>query len=176
MLYYQCDMRFLSTLRSLILGTWIGGIVCAGILTAPAIFSKISSRTVAGTVFGEVLRRLNKFELVCIILLILLTVSVRIGSSVVNEKIWKKKALIVSDASLLLMFCFWFYYAQIITPEMERLKAAIPSFDVTIEQLEKDPARSEELIARKRFDFLHKRYSRVMSGNMVLGVVMFFIP
>ncbi len=170
-------MRFLSTLRSLVLGTWIGGIVCAGIITAPAIFSKISSKHVAGTVFGEVLQRLNKFELVCIVLLILITVSMRIGSfwknrtSGLRVKKWR-----LSDIGLLLMFCFWFYYAQILTKEMESLKGAIPSFEVTIEQLEKDPARSEELIARKRFDFLHKRYSRVMSGNMVLGVVMFFIP
>lgn len=173
-------MRPRNSLRSLFVGLWLGAIVCAGVITAPAVFTTISSRTVAGTVFGEVLHRLNWFELICIAGLI----GVRIGTAIFSRNasrpdqdgLNRQKRFLPSDLVLLLMIGIWVCYARILTPEMARLKAEIQSFDVKIEELERDPLRSKELEARKRFDSLHAMYSRVMQGNLALGVLMVFIP
>lgn len=178
-------MRFLSTLRSLVLGMWVGGILVTGMIAAPVIFAKSGSKTLAGSLFGEVLRGLNRFELACWLLLaVLQAILVYRAATPVGGgprprgRFWKRVPIgwRYSSVLLLLMFCTWFYYARVLTPEMATLKAAIPSCDVEIAQLENDPARSRERQARQRFEVLHRRYSRAMQANLILGVIMVLIP
>lgn len=171
-------MNLLTRIRSAVIGIWIGSILFAGAVVAPTLFKDLGSRTKAGEVFGKVLQSLNKLEIVCALLLV--------GLRVLS--IWKTKKrkdhlkqaykpkLILSDGILILVFTIWFYYSQVITPEMNSLRSKITSFDTTVSELEKNPSRIEELEARKRFDVLHKRYSHLMKTNLILGVVIILVP
>lgn len=172
-------MRILSSLRNLILGVWVGSLVCAGLLVAPVVFKVLSSRTQAGLVFGEVLGRLNKLEMVCAVLLVSLRVILIFWKNFKKKNLTsaklhnaeksgaKPRRFLPSDGILLLMSVLLFYYAVEITPEMTALRSKISSFDMPV---------ATEVEAKQRFDTLHHRYSKAMSANLLLGVMMFFFP
>lgn len=143
------------------LSLWVGALFSLGALTAPVIFKSLESRTLAGTVFGRILERLNIFELVCFLVVGLGFVLVQKNKTTRLNKYW--------GLGFGLILILWSYYSWVLTPEMRQLKKNIVSFDAPIEKLE---ISSQEFLWRKQFDRLHKRYSAMMSLNMFLGIVL----
>ncbi|HET6369827.1 MAG TPA: DUF4149 domain-containing protein [Nitrospiria bacterium] len=65
--FYFMGVQFVHLLA---LALWVGGIVMAGMVAAPVIFSRVPSRKLAGEVFGEIFRRFERVILVCIVALV----------------------------------------------------------------------------------------------------------
>jgi hypothetical protein len=168
-------MNLLKTLQKLILGVWIGSIICSGAVVAPTIFKVLDSRTQAGLVFGEVLKNLNQLELGCAITLVVLRVILIILKFIKQKDLIYNFRQKIADVVLLLMICNWFYYAQILSPKVHDLRNQISTFDISIEELEKKHQDALEVNRRKQFDQYHRQYSLVMRSNLFLGVILFFI-
>lgn len=69
--------RLIEGLQLLLLGGWVGGMVCFGAFMAPVLFATVPSRQMAGTVAGQVIATLSWFGVVAPALIIVLHVLLR---------------------------------------------------------------------------------------------------
>jgi len=60
--FYFMGVQFVHLLA---LALWVGGLVVTAMVTAPVLFSSLPSRALAGQVFSEVHRRLERLLLAC---------------------------------------------------------------------------------------------------------------
>ncbi len=147
----------LSILKSLSLGLWLGALIMLGYAVAGPIFQQLPSKTLAGTVNGVILTRMNHIEWVCAIValassLILLALNWNDGARALR--------LTESAAIFVAMILLWIYSIQT-TDRMNALRSTIGDFD--------HPQQTAQYIeAKSEFDSLHHRYTALVSANMVL--------
>jgi hypothetical protein len=142
-------------LHYLALSLWIGGITFLSAAAAPAAHSSMASRAVAGQIVAKILRRLNAIELVCCTLLLVTSLS---SFRFVRERqSWLWYLILV----ILLMGILTCYYRFYLTPRLESIKEEVP----TLETL------SPEHPSKVEFNKLHRLYVKLMSLNLVLGLM-----
>lgn len=155
-------MRAVRYLYVLALALWLGGMALAGLVVAPTIFSVLGSgdaaagRALAGSVFGEILRRLYLVGGAAgTIMLIALTLQRVLGP--------RPKAYGVRAALVVLMVGLTAYAAGWIQPRVEALQAQAGG---SMTQLtSEDPRRVE-------FDRLHSLSTTLMSLTMLGGLAL----
>ncbi|HZK75898.1 MAG TPA: hypothetical protein VFD13_03235 [Candidatus Kapabacteria bacterium] len=150
-------MVFLSILKSLSLGVWLGALIMLGYAVAGPIFQQSPSKTLAGAINGIILGRMNNIEWVCWAVAfacsaILLVLKWNNGGRTLRVI---ELAVIIVTAILL-----WSYSFRI-TSKMEPLRATIGDFDHPRQTAEYTEAKAE-------FDSLHHAYTMLVSVNMVL--------
>ena len=148
-----------SILKSLVLGVWLGALIMLGYAVAGPIFQQSSSKTLAGTINGVILGRMNNIEWVCWAIALMSSIVLLI----VN---WSGgRTLRLTEFALLIVAgtLLW-YYSSNITGRMDTLRATIGDFD--------HPKQTSEYVqAKAEFDSLHHRYTAVVGANMfvILG-------
>jgi Domain of unknown function (DUF4149) len=146
-----------SILKSLSLGLWLGALIMLGYAVAGPIFQQLPSKTLAGTVNGVILAKMNHIEWVCAIValassILLLFLHWNDGSRTLR--------LTESAAIFVAMIMLWIYSIQT-TDRMNALRSTIGDFD--------HPQQTTEYVeAKSEFDSLHHRYTALVSANMIL--------
>ncbi len=132
------------------LALWVGGTLVV-VLAAPVVFREISSRDLAGAVFGEILRRFEIVKQVLSLALVLgVFVNLERGEGLAGRSVAAVVAIFVAIATNV-------YLAMVLRPRMKYFQLKLGSFDAAAPD---DPWKA-------RFDRLHRRATRVL----VLGWV-----
>ena len=152
--------NFLLWLHYLALGVWIGGITFLSAIAAPSVHRSMVSRPVAGDLVGVMLRRFNRVEMTCCLLLMVTTFFSR--RFLQFEKGWGWVLLLI--VTIALMGILTTYYTYYIDPRMHQIRTLTPTLD----------SLSAENPARKEFDRLHRLYVRLMSLNLALGLAVLY--
>lgn len=146
----------LSILKSLSLGLWLGALIMLGYAVAGPIFQQLPSKTLAGTVNGVILSRMNHIEWVCAIVALISSIILLI----LNWNSARTLRLTETAAIFAAMIMLWFYSIQT-TDRMNTLRSTIGDFDHPLQTTEYIQAKAE-------FDTLHHRYTALVSANMIL--------
>ena len=140
---------------------WIGGLVTAGAVVAPALFgvlqaeSGAAGRVLAGAAFGEILRRvLTMGEVAGAIMLLTMTVLRLLGP--------KPLSYGIRAGVLIAMLLASAYTAHSVLPEAEALRRSING---PMEQIAANDPR------RMRFDALHQLSTMLVTATAVAGFV-----
>ncbi len=136
------------------LALWVGGTLLV-VITAPVLFRQISSRDLAGGVFGEILRR---FEAVkhALSLALIIAVFVRLER---QRELAGPGA--VAAIAIFLAVATNVYLAMVLRPRLNYFRMKVASFDAAPPD---DPWRL-------RFDRLHRRSSRVLVLGWIAAAV-----
>ena len=150
-------MTFLSILKSLSLGIWLGALIMLGYAVAGPIFHELPSKTLAGALNGVILGKMNNLEWVC--------ATVALVSSVLLLIIkWKDGSLtlrIIEFVTIFAAMIILWIYSNPTTDRMNALRSTIGDFD--------HPQQTTEYIeAKSEFDSLHHTYTALVSANMIL--------
>jgi uncharacterized membrane protein len=139
----------------LALALWVGGSFAIGILAAPSIFKNLESRTLAGNITGEILSKLDKLTIFCIIVLAV--------TSMIKFSTWENANpwILTRYAAISIMSLTALYSIFVVSSRMKSLKEKIGSFDASTEN---NPYRSS-------FRNLHKVSSICMLSNLIFGVI-----
>ena len=138
-------MSIPSQLVRFALALWVGGTLLV-VIAAPVVFRTIPSRDLAGSVFGEILRR---FEIVKQVLSLLLV----IGVFVALERGLRLEGRSAAGAiAIFVAIATNVYLAMVLRPRMGYFRQKVGSFDSAPPD---DPWRA-------RFDRLHRRSTRVL--------------
>ena len=150
--------HFLEWLHYLALGLWIGGIVFVCFMAAPAAHGSMASKAVAGDIVSRILKRLNRMEIVCCLVLLGTTFSAFRFVSYRQAWLWGLilAVMMMGGASL--------FYAFRLGPQMELIKERTPTFDSL------SPGHAQ----KKEFNRLHQFYVQLMSLNLVLGLAVLY--
>ena len=149
-----------------VLVIWLGGMIVLGLLVAPSTFGVLqasapdpgSGRMLAGTVFGEILRRFHLLAYGCgAILLACLFIMKFIGPP--------PQAFVARAALVTLMLELAIYSGVPVSREITKLQSQVSE---PISALSQTDAR------RIRFDRLHSLSTTLMTINMGLGVVLLY--
>jgi hypothetical protein len=139
---------------------WVGGLVAAGVLVAPALFAVlpaeagVEGRALAGAAFGEVLRRvLTVGEGAGAVMLVVMTVLRLLGP--------KPLTYGVRAVLLVLMLSLTAYTAHVVLPEAEALRRELPR---------PAPAPTDDP-RRLRFDALHRLSTQLVVAVTVAGLI-----
>ncbi len=150
-------MIILSILKTLALGIWLGALIMLGYAVAGPIFQQSPSKTLAGTINGIILGRMNNIEWICLIVALALSIVLLIlhwNDASRNLRIAEVLAIFI--ASVLL----WSYAAKV-TAKMETLRTTIGDFD--------HPKQTTEYVqAKNDFDKLHHTYTTLVGINMIV--------
>jgi drug/metabolite transporter (DMT)-like permease len=154
------DTTLLSSMLCFYAGCiiWFGSLMFFGIGVASVIFKILPSKDLAGALNSVILHRLNMLELAGATL-------IGTGIALVASRV-DRRDLITSAFLLVLMLAALCAYALVITSEMNTLRTHINSFDAP-------SAASLEFI--QKFRGLHQWYSRLVSGNIMLGLLLFVL-
>ena len=152
--------NFLQWIHYLALSAWIGGIAFLAAIAAPSIHRSMVSRPVAGELVGMMLRRFNRIEMLCSLLLIVTSFSSQRFLQVQGG--WVPVLMLVFV--IVLMGGLTTYYTYYLDPRMHQIRLSTPTLDTLSA---KNPLKIE-------FDRLHKRYVRLMSLNLVLGLLVLY--
>ena len=134
---------------------WMGGIAALGAIAAPVLFRRLP-RVEAGALFGPMLRIFEKVSLGAAIATVIGAAGKGwIGGQ--NANAW----ILMRDAALLLMVGLLLAANVAIHPAIRRLQSDNPGIG----------ARPEEDPARRKFQKLHRLSERVMSAQLLLGLV-----
>jgi hypothetical protein len=144
-------LRFLMMLS---LAAWLGGIVFFGAVMAPALFSTLPSRHLAGSVVTRTLASLHMMGLVCGVLFL--------GASALHNYLVRGAAQLISTAHVLivLMLLLTVISQFAIAPRMATLRADMG----VIDEVAPDDAR------RIEFNRLHVWSTRLEMGVLLLGL------
>jgi uncharacterized membrane protein len=155
-------MRVLRYLYILALVVWLGGMVVAGAVVAPAIFSVIEAsdpatgRVLAGRVFGNVL---DRFHLVAYaaggLMLVTLTLQRVVGP--------RPAAFGVRAGLIACMLAATLYSGLVNSPRIDALQSAV---DGPIDRLAPEDAR------RMAFDRLHGLATMLLAATAVAGLLL----
>ncbi len=128
-----------------------------GYAVAAPIFQQLPSKTLAGTVNGVILSKMNHIEWVCGIVSLVASVILLILKWNDGSSALRIVETTVIFASVLIL---WIYSIQT-TDRMNLLRATIRDFD--------HPQQTAAYIgAKQEFDSLHHRYTALVSANMIL--------
>ncbi|MGD9905616.1 MAG: DUF4149 domain-containing protein [Vicinamibacterales bacterium] len=153
-------MIVLRYLYVVALVVWVGGLVAAGALVAPALFAVLPAeagadgRALAGAAFGEVLRRvLTTGEAAGVVMLVTMTVLRLLGP----------KPLTYGVRAVLLgaMLAATAYTAHVVLPEAEALRRELP----------RPSAAASDDPRRQRFDGLHRLSTQLVVATTVAGLI-----
>jgi hypothetical protein len=144
-------LRFLMMLS---LAAWLGGIVFFGAVMAPALFSTLPSRHLAGSVVTRTLASLHMMGLVCGVLFL--------GASALHNYLVRGAAQLISTAHVLivLMLLLTVISQFAIAPRMATLRADMG----VIDEVAPGDAR------RIEFNRLHVWSTRLEMGVLLLGL------
>lgn len=147
----------INTLRFLMLVSltvWVGGIVFFGAVMAPALFSTLPSRHLAGSVVTRTLSALHIIGMICGVLFLV--------ASAVHSYLTRGAAQFLSTSHLLivLMLLLTLMSQFVIAPKMAALRADMGVVDDVPQE---DPRRLE-------FNRLHVWSTRVEMGVLFLGL------
>lgn len=139
------------------LSVWIGGTLMFGAMAAPVIFQKETSRTQAGKIVEEILRRFDVLKWGCLVTLVL--------ANAVKLKVWDSPNVFVALRVLgILGLCVSFFFSLSLSIKMRTLKQVIKNFDDTPES---DPNRVT-------FNQWHKQSVRLTSVQFVCALAALF--
>jgi len=127
------------------LALWVGGTLVA-VIAAPVLFRGISSRDLAGDLFGEILRR---FEAVKHALSLALVTGVFLELEHLGRL---DRAGVASGIAIFLAVASNVYLSMVLRPRMKYFRMKVGSFDAA------EPANPW----KAKFDRLHRRSSRVL--------------
>ena len=150
--------HFILWTHYIALALWIGGITFVSAVAAPATHRSMASKAVAGEIVSRILKRLNGVEFgSCVVLLFTSLASFHF---VVGQErlLWN---LILAIGFMGLLTSFYTFY---LTPRMDSLKEKIPTLDTL----------SAHHGAKMEFDRLHAIYVKLMSLNLVLGLIVLY--
>jgi hypothetical protein len=141
---------------------WLGGMVVAGLVVAPAAFgvlqawNPLEGRVLAGQVFGTVLGRLHLLSYAAgALMLVVLTIQRLLGPRPVAYGI--RAGLVAVMLGIML------YSGLLVLPEVARLQAGVSG---PMNQLQADDAR------RVRFDALHARSTNLVGAAVIGGLIL----
>jgi len=138
---------------------WLGGLIFFAFVLAPAAFSVLPSRHLAGTVVGRSLSTLHWMGIVSGI--------VFLAGSFLYSRLTKGTPHVFAARHLLicLMLALTLVSQFGIIPRMDTLRASIGEIDSV----------SRDNPARMKFDALHVWSTRVESGVFLLGLVVVYL-
>lgn len=153
-------MSFLRYLMLLSLIVWIGGLIFFAFVLAPAAFSVLPSRHLAGTVVGRSLGALHWMGIVSGIIFL--------ASSILYSQLTKGSPHFFAARNVLicLMLALTLISQFGIIPRMDTLRASIGG------EIDSVPADNP---ARMQFDALHVWSTRVEGGVFLLGLVVVYL-
>jgi hypothetical protein len=130
----------------LALSLWVGGTLTV-VLAAPVIFRQVPSRDLAGSIFGEILRRFEAVkQALSLVLVLAVFVNLERGGGLAGRSIAAAVSIFLAIASNV-------YLSMVVRPRMTYCRMKVGSFDAAAPE---DPWRV-------RFDRLHRRSSAVLS-------------
>lgn len=136
---------------------WVGSIVMFAFAVAGTIFKEAGSINLAGHLNGKVLAKLNGLEAMASALLCVSAIYFLLQS---DER---TTARLIKTAILLAMIGLLVVYGKFVTDRLEFLRTVeIKDFDNF------DPSKQA---FRDEFNVLHKTYTRLVSVNLLLGLV-----
>lgn len=154
--FYFMAVQFVHLLA---LTLWVGGLVMAGMITAPVLFSRLSSRKLAGEIFGEVVRRFERLILICIVALI--------GTGIVKYLTWENLTPWNSTryAAIAVMSVCGIYSAWGLSPRLMALQR----------QIGEAPGASAATEKEAVFERLHRRSFQCMVISLVCGLIVLLL-
>lgn len=136
---------------------WLGAIVMFAFAVAGTVFKEAGSINLAGHLNGKILAKLNLLEATASALLTISAIYFLLQS---DER---TTARLIKTAILLLMIGLLVVYGKFVTDRLEFLRVAeikdFDNFDVSKQAF------------RDEFNSLHKTYTRLVSINLLLGLV-----
>ena len=146
-----------SILKTLSLGIWLGSLIMLGYAVAGPIFQQSPSKTLAGTINGIILGRMNTLEWVYASIALLSAV-ILLAMNWLTES----RTLRIVEVSILIVTAILLWsYSNRISNRMETLRETIRDFD--------HPRQTTEYVdAKSEFDDLHHTYTKLVSINMIL--------
>jgi uncharacterized protein DUF4149 len=136
------------------LALWVGGTLVT-VMAAPLLFREISSRDLAGRLFGELLRRFEAVkQLLSLLLVLAVFTELEITRVLAGRSFVAGMAIFVAVATNV-------YLAMVVRPRLGYFRMKVGSFD---EAAPEDPWR-------RRFDRLHRRSVRVLVLGWVAAAV-----
>jgi hypothetical protein len=154
----------LSILKTLSLGVWLGALIMLGYAVAGPIFQQLSSKTLAGSINGLILGRMNSIEWVCAIVALLSSIALL----VLNWNEGTRTLRMVETAAILIATIILWTYSIHTSNRMNVLRSTIGDFDHPQQTTQYTEAKNE-------FDSLHHRYTALVSANMLLIVGAFVL-
>ena len=152
---------FFFFLENLGAGVWLGALATFGFAVARPVFRGLPSVTLAGTLTAEVLHRINIMETICASLMALAAVVF------LAQRAQRTPLRLLKTVVMVLMVAIFAYYGTTLMTRMEHLRTVeIQTFDTFDES---------KRAARDEFDRLHKRYTRLASINVWLGLGFLFL-
>ena len=159
-------MLVIRYLALTVLVVWVGGMIVLGLLVAPTTFGVLQSsapdpatgRMLAGSVFGEILRRFHLLAYGCgALLLVCLVVLKFVGPP--------PSAFVIRVAIVTLMLALALYSGLPVSREIAQIQAQVAGPMSSLPQTD----------ARKaRFDRLHGMSTTLMMINIGLGLVLLY--
>ncbi|MFQ3597911.1 MAG: DUF4149 domain-containing protein [Chloroherpetonaceae bacterium] len=136
---------------------WIGAIVMFAFAVAGTVFKEAGSINLAGHLNGKILAKLNLLEATASALLTVSAIYFLLQS---DER---TTARLIKTAILLVMIGLLVVYGKVVTDRLEFLRVVeikdFDNFDVSKQAF------------RDEFNALHKTYTRLVSVNLLLGLV-----
>jgi putative copper export protein len=151
--FYFMGVQFVHLLA---LALWVGGIVMAGMITAPVLFTRLPSRKLAGELFGEVIKRFERLILACIVALIVTAVIKYLTWE--NLTPWNLSRYI----AIVIMSACGLYSAFGLSPRLRELQAQIARGSGSTEH--------EAL-----FERLHRRSFLCLVISLICGLVVILL-
>jgi hypothetical protein len=163
---YNAGMLAIRYLALAVLVVWVGGMIVLGLLVAPATFGVLQSsgpdpatgRLLAGSVFGEILRRFHLLAYGCgAVLLVCLFLMKFVGPP--------PAAFVIRVAIVAAMLALALYSGIPVSREIGQIQAEVAG---PMSSLPPTDAR------KARFDRLHAMSTTLMTINMGLGLVLLY--
>ena len=147
-------MSAASQLVRFSLAFWVGGTLVV-VLAAPVVFRTIPSRDLAGSVFGEILRR---FEIVKQALSLLLVIGVFVA---LEQGLRLEGRSAAGAIAIFVAIATNVYLAMVLRPRMGYFRDKVGSFDSAAPD---DPWKA-------RFDRLHRRSTRIVLLGWIAAAI-----
>jgi hypothetical protein len=147
---------FFFFLENLGAGVWLGALATFGFAVAAPVFRGLPSVTLAGTLTAQVLHRINLMETICAGFMVLAALVF------LAQREQRTPVRLLKSVVTALMVTIFAYYGTTMMNRMEHLR--------TVEIQNFDKFEESTRAARDEFDRLHKRYTRLASLNVWLGL------
>ncbi|MBM4257248.1 MAG: DUF4149 domain-containing protein [Deltaproteobacteria bacterium] len=147
---------FFFFLENLGAGVWLGTLATFGFAVARPVFRGVPSVTLAGELTAQVLHRINLMEMICASFMALA------AFVFLAQREQRTTLRVLKTVVMALMVIAFAYYGHTLMNRMEHLR--------TVEIQNFDKFEESTRAARDEFDRLHKRYTRLASLNVWLGL------
>jgi hypothetical protein len=136
------------------LALWIGGTLLVAV-AAPVVFGRVTSRDMAGSIFGEILRR---FEAIKQVLSLLIVIAVFLELEATGRL---AGPAVPAGIGCFVAVATNVYLSMVVRPRMEYCRLKVGSFD----------SAAPDDVWKRRFDALHRRSVRVLLLGGVAAAV-----